>query len=177
MRQHVDALCRRMRGKYWVLYHLKKAGFSDEELCRVYRTCLLPVLDYCCVVYHSLLTDEQDQRIERLQSSALRCIFGYEVAYSRMRELASVTTLRQRRIDFCDRFAAKCLGSRRFAQWFPLRAGRGGRPTRAGEKYVEDYARCNRLRDTPIFFMRRRLNGKEGKIYGSRYGERRSQKT
>ena len=46
---HVDALCRRMRQKYWVLYHLKKAGFSSDELAKVYRTCLRPFLDYCSV--------------------------------------------------------------------------------------------------------------------------------
>ena len=33
---------------------------------------------------------------------------------------------------------------------------------------MEEFARCNRLRDSPIFYMRRRLNGKEGKSYGSR---------
>ena len=65
---HVDALCKRIKKKYWVLYHLKKAGFSEEDLARVYRTCLLPVLDYCSVMYHSILTDEQDQRVERLQA-------------------------------------------------------------------------------------------------------------
>ena len=75
---HVEALCKRFRRKYWVLYHLRKAGFTDDELARVYRTCLLPVADYCQVVYHPGLTDEQDQAIERLQAGALRCIYGYE---------------------------------------------------------------------------------------------------
>ena len=76
---HVAALSKRLRSKYRVLYHLRNAGFTQEELARVYCTCLLPVLDYCAVVYHSVLTDEQDQQIERLQPSALRYIFGYEV--------------------------------------------------------------------------------------------------
>ena len=39
---------------------------------------------------------------------------------------------------------------------------------RGGETFAEDYARCNRLRDSPIFYMRRRLNGKDGKNYGER---------
>ena len=53
---HVAALSKRIRSKYWVIYHLKKAGFTQEELARVYRVCLLPVFDYCSVVYHALLT-------------------------------------------------------------------------------------------------------------------------
>ena len=108
---HVGALEKRMRTKFWVLYHLRRAGFSDEELAKVYRTCLRPVLDYCSVAYHAQLTDEQDQRIEGQQASALRCIYGYHTSYKRMRELAGVETLRERRVTACDKFAAKCLGS------------------------------------------------------------------
>ena len=36
------------------------------------------------------------------------------------------------------------------------------------EPFIEERARCNRLRESPIFYMRRRLNGKEGKTYGQR---------
>ena len=68
---HVAPLCKKIRQKYWVLYHLRKAGFSDEELAQVYRTCILPVADYCAVVYHPALTDEQDQVVERLHAGAL----------------------------------------------------------------------------------------------------------
>ena len=52
--------------------------------------------------------------------------------------------------------------------WFPSRAvGRPG-ARRKGEAFLEEFARCNRLRDSPLFYMRRRLNGKEGKTYGQR---------
>ena len=63
MHAHVGALSKRVRQKYWVLYHLRRAGFTSEELARVYRTCILPILDYCSVVYHPLLTDEMDQAV------------------------------------------------------------------------------------------------------------------
>ena len=94
-------------------------------------------------------------------------IYGYHIPYSQMRKLAGVTTLRERRVAACDKFAEKCV-SGRFSAWFPehdnARRGRG----RTGETYIEEFARCNRLRDSPIFYMRRRLNGKEGKRYGER---------
>ena len=87
--------------------------------------------------------------------------------------LAEVKTLRQRRIDACDKFANKCLGSVRFSEWFPRKGGRTS--GRNGEKFREDYARCNRLKNTPLFFMRRRLNGKPGKVYGERNKEYREE--
>ena len=83
-----------------------------------------------------------------------------------MRKQAGVTTLRERRVGASDKFAAKCVAGR-FSSWFPERETIRGRGRR-GEQYVEEFARCNRLRDSPIFFMRRRLNGKEGKRYGER---------
>ena len=133
----------------------------------MHRTCILPILDYCLVIYHFLLTNEQDQAIERLQAGALRCIFGYSTSYARMRELVEVSTPRQQRIEALDKFAKKCLSVPRFAEWFPYRrTSRTG--NRGGEVFLKEKARCNRLRDSPIFYMRRHLNGKPGKDYGQR---------
>ena len=127
-----------------------------------------PVADYCSVVYHSLLTDEMDQAVERLQSQALKNIYGYKMPYAKMRELAEVTTLRERRIALCDRFAEKSLANPRYADWFPEKPKRRNTRGGAGEKYLEEYARCDRLVNSPLFFFRRRLNGKPGKRYGER---------
>ena len=170
---HVEALRKRFRQQYWVLFHLKKFGFSQQELCKVYRTIIRPVADYCSVVYHAMLTDEQDEVLDRCQAHALRCIFGKDMSYEKMRDLAGVTTLRQRRVELCDRFAAKCLKNPRFVSWFPQRTGRRG--GRNSEQYLEAFARCDRLKNSPIYYMRRRLNGKQGKTYGARYAERRAQ--
>ena len=84
-----------------------------------------------------------------------------------MRDLAEVTTLRQRRTDMVDNFASKCATSERFGHWFLLKeSGRTG--NRREEKYLEEFARCDRLKNSPIFYMRRRKNGKPGRHYGDR---------
>ena len=116
-----------------------------------------------------LLTDDQDQQVERLQSGALKCIYGYGTSYVRMRELAGVSTLRQRRIEASDKFAKKSLGIPRFSSWFPASRARSGR--RGGEAYLEEHVRCDWLFNTPIYYMRRRLNGKNGRKYGERNRE------
>ena len=74
-------------------------------MIKVYKTILRPVADYLCVFYHSILTDEQDEQLERLQAQALKCIFGWKVPYAEMRSMAGVSTLRQRRIEMTDKFA------------------------------------------------------------------------
>ena len=166
---HVKETVKKIRQRYWVLCHLRKAGFNESELLRVYKSNILPLADYCSPAYHSLLSDLQDQELERAQIGALRHIFGYELSARKLREKAQLKTLRQRRIDLTDKFARKCLESERFRGWFPLKKGRVS--GRSVQIYEEEPARCDRLKNSPIFYMRRRLNGKEGKVYGQKNRE------
>ena len=168
---HIEALKIRMRDTAWVLRHLKIAGFTEMELATVYRTVVRPVLDYCAVVYHPMMNDEQDQAVERLQARALKNIYGFKDSYAEMRKKAGVSTHRARRVELCDKFAQKAVGNPRF-EWFPERTGRSGRH---GETYVELQARTDRLFNSPLFFFRRRLNGKQGKTYGQRNREYRDE--
>lgn len=163
---HVEEVVKRMRQRTWALRHLAKTGFTKPELVQVYNSLLLPIADYCAPAYHSLTTDVQDQMLERAQTGALRAIFGYGQSARSLRIEAGLTTLRERRIEATDKFANKCLSNPRFCKWFPKREGRS--TARNGEKYYEGFARCERLRNSPIYYMRRRLNGKEGKLYGER---------
>ena len=117
-------------------------------------------------MYHSSLTDEQDEALERAQVGALRSIFDEKLSGRKLRERAGVETLRERRIAHCDRFANKCVTDPRFAAWFPKNTNRSTRTSQ--ETYLEGFARCDRLKNSPLFYMRRRLNGKAGKEYGAR---------
>ena len=168
--RHIEVLRKRFRARMWIFVHLRNAGFNNKELVKVYKSILRPVHDYLSIVFHPMLTDAQDEALEQLQSWALKYIFGWQLSYARTRELAGIETLRVRRVDSCDKFAAKCLGSKRFASWFPLQDGGVRRSARftSGEKYQEFFARCDHLKNSPLFYMRRRLNGKQGKAYGKR---------
>ena len=85
---HVESLRRRFRQRAWILTHLRHAGFNEKELAKVYRVIVRPVADYMSVVFHSMLTDREDEIIERLQSQALKIIYGKDVKYADMRKLA-----------------------------------------------------------------------------------------
>ena len=164
---HVEGIRRSFRGRYWLLIHLKQHHFTEDELLVAYRSIIRPIAEYCSVVFHSMLTDQQDEQIERLQSTALRYIYGLGMTYEQMRQKSGLQTLRNRRVAACDKFAAACASSPRFCHWFPENIGRR-RSSRHHAPYLEQYARCDRLKNSPIFYMRRRLNGKPGKQYGAR---------
>ena len=165
---HIETIKRTFRGRYWLLIHLGQNGFSEDDLLKVYKTIIRPVAEYCAPVFHPMITDQQDEQLERLQSTALRYVYGYGLSYADMREKASLPTLRQRRIELTDKFARKCLQSERFSDWFPRTSGLNRRRSRHTPEFLETFARCDRLRNSPLHYMRRRLNGKEGKRYGER---------
>ena len=127
------------------------------------------------MVFHSSLTDEQDERIERLQDHALKCIYGGEKSARKLRGIAGINTLRERREELCMKFSLKCARDPVFARWFPQRTSRRSGRTNGSEQYLEEKARCERMRNSPVFFFRRLLNGKEGKSIGARNREYREQ--
>ena len=161
----IGILKKRFRERLWILHHLRHNGFTEQELVVVYTTMVRPVADFMQEVYHSMITDAQDEALECLQVLALRAIFRLRLYGRKLRGLANVTTLRDRRIAQVDKFAKKCAASDRFSDWFPRNEAKR---TRNSEEYFEEYARCDRLKNSPVFYMRRRLNGKQGRTYGER---------
>ena len=125
------------------------------------------------MVYHSSLTDEQDEELDRLQASALKCIFGPRISARKLCELADIMTLRRRREELCMKFANKCVVNPRMKHLFPLKTRRTSGRLK-GDKYLETKVRCDRLKNSPVFYFRRILNGKPGRSYRKRYEEYRS---
>ena len=156
---HIDKTTTMMGIRYWSLLHLKKIGFTNEELVKVYRSTILPLADYCCPAYHSMTSDLQDQQLEQTQVGALRRIYGYKIPANTLREVSGLSTLRERRINLTDKFARKCLTSDRFSKWFPKADGR--RSGSSSEEFRKTFAKCDLLKNSPLFYMRRRLNGKK----------------
>jgi hypothetical protein len=153
VRAQVEAIEQKTKRRMWILRHLRNFGFSQEELVQVYSAQIRSVVEFCSVVYHSLLTSEQADALERLQYQCLKCIYGYGDSYRSLRERSGLELLSERRVK--AKFTQKCL-SGTYARWFPL--NRATQRTRRRNKYKETFARCDRLRNTPIFYMRRRLN-------------------
>ena len=163
---HVIETIKKMRQRSWFLRNLARVGFSKDELVRVYESVILPIPDYCAPAYHSMTTDLQDEKLEQAQIASMRCIYGYGESARSVRATAGIRTLRARRIELTDKFARKAAADPKFCHWFPLKVNR--RMTRTKEIYEEKFAKCDRLKNSPIYYMRRRLNDKEGKTYGER---------
>ena len=158
MTEHLEKTAAKFRGRLWFLRHLKKAALSSTDLIHVYKCFLLPILDYACPVYHSLLTKEQALFIEKLQSSALKIIFGWKTSYARILEETGLEYVEERRQRLTDKFILKTAADEKYQnKWFPMKTFTH-HDLRQEKLYKEEFARTDRLYNAPIFYYRRRLN-------------------
>ena len=118
---------------------------------------LRSAVEYCAATYHSMLNKDQSDRIEKLQMKALKTIYGWNRSYSDLLAASGLETLENRRKKLVDNFAVKTSKNNRFSHWFPS-AHPTGHNTRSTRPYLEEFSRTERLKNSPVYYMRRRLN-------------------
>ena len=79
------------------------------------------VAEYGSVVYHSSLTDEQDELIDRQQNQTLKWIFVPRISARKIHEIFGLKTLRSRRETLCNKFNAMMSSDPRFIHPFLVR--------------------------------------------------------
>ena len=114
------------------------ARIPNPDQVKLYSSLLLPVLDYACITYHSMLTVDQSKEIEKLQRNSLRVIYGPNISYAGMLEMSGLEWLPDRRLQLLDNFAKEAAEDPKYRE--------------------EKFARTSRLYNSPLYFMRRRLN-------------------
>ena len=120
---------------------------------------LRPVVEFCNIIYHPMLTCEMNENLERQQKRAMKVIFGFDLKYSEVLEMYKIKTLEQRREEACASFAKKLVASNRFKNLFPLNDIQEEAPQlRQYKLYKEEFARSERLYRSPLFTMRRFMN-------------------
>ncbi len=83
-----------------ILRVLKRSGVSPFHLLRVYFALIRSLLEYCCPVWHSSLTINLSDKIERFQKRTMRIIYP-TLSYDAALDQAKCSTLRARRDSLC----------------------------------------------------------------------------
>ena len=101
----------------------KAAKFTDnfQDLLVIYKTFIRSKLDQSAPVWHSSLSEQNKEDLERVQKSALKIILkdqyiDYESALSRL----NIEKLYDRRELLCFKFAKKGLRLSQFRNLFPV---------------------------------------------------------
>ena len=104
------SLVRRANARMRLLHKLVQFNVPLEDLLNIYVLYVRSILEQSCQVWHSSLTLENFQDLERVQKNALRIILQEDyISYSHALNMTGLSTLFVRRELLCLRFAKSCL--------------------------------------------------------------------
>ena len=99
---------------------LKYAGVSTEDLIEIYCLFVRSSAEYCAVVFHSSLTQEQSNKLENIQKTSLKIILGDNfVNYEAACEMTGLKKLENRRQTRLLTYAKKCIKHPQNSRFFP----------------------------------------------------------
>ena len=103
-----------------MLTRLSYVGVHIDDLLDVYKLFIRSIIEYCSVVYHSRLTEEQSNKIERIQKTCLKVILReMYVDYQSALEMTGLDTLKNRRLKRCLDFSLKSIKHPKNQKLFP----------------------------------------------------------
>ena len=141
-----------------ILRNLSNFNMPIIELLNIYILYIRSVVEQSLVVWNSSITQEECLEIERVQKVALRIIMNENyVNYANALCITGLMTLKERRDHLSTKFAEKCVKSEKTSHMFPLNRENNFK-TRNHETFYVTPARTNRLANSAISSMQRKLN-------------------
>ena len=129
------------------------------DLINIYILYIRSILEQSCIVWHSMLTKENVDDLERVQKAALKIILGTKfINYENALLRTNLETLEKRRESLCLKFAKKCTQNEKTFNMFPINKIYHSMKLRNQEKYVVKFANTDRLKNSAIPYMQRLLN-------------------
>ena len=147
--------------KLHMLRILKGFRLPILDLVSIYCSYVRPVLEYCAPVWHSGLTDKQNDQIERIQRRACRLMLGPQYCnYSQALESLSLPSLNCRREKLTLKLGRDLTKPQSpFNHWLPpTRSNANSRVLRNGSMYSETLCRTERYKRSALPYIIRLLN-------------------
>ena len=117
------------------------------------------ILEQSATVWHSSLSEDNKNDLERVQKTALKVILGQKYkSYRNALNKMNLEDLNERRENLCLTFAQRSSRHPTMKKMFPLNKKSEGMSTRNPENYKVQHALNERLRKSPIIYMQNLLN-------------------
>ena len=148
-----------------LMHKVSGFGASLNDMKEIYILFVRSILEQSSSVWHSSLTQENIDDLERVQKSALRIILKDKYkTYTNSLNFLQLDTLSNRRENLCLDFAKKCTKHPKLKHIFPLNNKNHQMDTRDQEKYFVQFANTERFQNSAIIYMQRLINEYENKI-------------
>ena len=155
-------ICKKAYARMTMLTKLKYVGVNKEDLLNIYILYIRSLLEYCSVVWHSTLTLEQSNNLERVQKLCLKVILGSEYnGYAEALKDSGLDTLSDRREQKCLNFGLKSLLHPVHSNMFPVNPQVASKPAherKNKEHFTVNWARTDSYRTSAIPYIQRMLN-------------------
>ena len=145
-----------------LLRKVSKFTVSKDERKHIYVQYIRSILEQSCVVWHSSLTQENSEDLERVQKAAVRIILGkkYPENYEQALVRADLEPLKDRRVKLCKEFAKKCLQNERTEHIFKKNKTKHKMKTKKSNIYKINHANTKRFQNSAIIYMQNLLNSR-----------------
>ena len=138
---------------------LKYAGVPIEDLLNIYILFVRSVTEYCAVVFHPSLNQDEIRKLEMIQKTCLKVILGeMYISYTSAIEMCGLESLFMRRQKRCLDFAGKCLKHPKMRKLFPLNPETSGYELRKKELFKVNFAHTTSYKQSTIPYCQRLLN-------------------
>ena len=161
--KNCQEICRKAFSRLSLITKLRYVGVSIDDLLDIYVLFIRSVAEYCSVSFHSTLTKQQSDKIEKIQKTCLKIILGdlYE-DYQSALDQCGLKTLAQRRENRCLNFSLKCLKNPKNSKLFPMNPNTN-KKVRASEPFCVNFAKTSSYKKSAIPYCQRLLNAHLGK--------------
>jgi hypothetical protein len=151
--EHILGICYK---RLWAILKLKKAGVPNWDILHFYFMKIRSVLESNCVIYHSMLTQDDTDDIERVQKIVLTVLLADDyLDYHQACISLDLQSLQVRRTKLSLNFALKCLSSDKFKTLFKLNIHTN---IRNPDKFDVPFAHSSRYMNSPKLYLTRLLN-------------------
>ncbi len=105
---HIVEIVKKVNKRLYFLRQLKRAQVKSKELITFYLTCIRPVTEYACALFHYSLPQYLSVELERCQKRALRIVFP-ERSYKQALSETGMIPLHDRRSNISSKLFSKAL--------------------------------------------------------------------
>ena len=108
---HIAEVVKKASKRLFCLSQLKCAGLGPNELVQFYWTCIRPITEYACPLFHDGLPVYLSHELEAVQKRTMRIIFP-SLMYDEALVKTSLVTLSDRRQALTDKMFKKILDNK-----------------------------------------------------------------
>ena len=156
--RNTQYLVKKAYARMQILYKIAHFGAPQKDMITIYISYVRSILEQSCVIWHSNLSIEDSETLERVQKSAVKIILNNEyTTYEKALEELMLAKLSDRREKLCLKFAKNCTINPFTYDLFPKNVS-SAMQTRNRERYQVTRGNTDRLMDSAVPYMQKLLN-------------------